>query len=429
MNKQFYTLALVLIFGIFATPIFAQFEISDFKDDSSDAYFLNPDLAISEISFFDNYKSELGLSENDEMEIKSVEEDELDLTHTRYRQYYKGIEVEGGTYILHSNDGSVIIANGELIEGLDLENSPTISESEALEIALAEINAKEYAWQNKDWENELKTDLENEDATYYPVGKIIYAKEYLSSAKAENYHLAYKFEVVCSNPDEGYTIYIDAINGNYLKKYPLGFDCTNYVGSATMLYYGNHSFNVNSAGANYDLEDCTRGNGIKTKWAEFLPSSITDDNGAWGTDDQKGTTTHWLAQVTWDYYYVKHGRNGMNNSGCQLDMRADWSQANAEYRHFLGNDKIRIGTIDNYLSVLDVIGHEFTHGVIQYTANLEYENESGALNESFSDIFGTAVERYSVGSNDWDIAAPATILRSMEDPNDYGDPDTYQGTF
>ncbi len=432
MKNRFNLFALVLILGTFASTTFAQIEITDFKDDSSDAYYLNIELSIGEETFFESYKSELGLTENDEMQVKTSEIDELGFTHTRYKQYFKGIEVEGGTYILHSKESYVIIANGELIEGLNLNIVPSISESEALESALKEIAAVEYAWQSKEWEDGLKLETENEIATYYPIGTLVFTKDFLTSPKFENYLLAYRFEIVCSNPDENFMIYIDAEKGSFIKKYPLTKDCTNHVGSATMMYYGYHTFNVNKRGwpyNDYTLEDCTRGSGIKTKWAHFLPDNVTDDNGNWGTDDQKGTTIHWIAQRAWDYYQATHSRNGMDNSGHQLDMRADWNQANAVYSHILGNDKIKIGTFTNYLGTLDVVGHEFTHGITQYTANLEYENESGALNESFSDIFGTAIERYSLGSNDWDLGAPAITLRNMENPNAFSQPDFYEGAF
>jgi hypothetical protein len=76
----------------------------------------------------------------------------------------------------------------------------------------------------------------------------------------------------------------------------------------------------------------------------------------------------------------------------------------------------------------DIMGHEFTHGVTQDEAGLVYQNESGALNESFSDIFGDMVESYAEGINDWLVGADRGAIRSFSNPNDYNDPDTYKGT-
>ena len=83
---------------------------------------------------------------------------------------------------------------------------------------------------------------------------------------------------------------------------------------------------------------------------------------------------------------------------------------------------------------LDICGHEITHGVTTYEANLTYSNESGALNESFSDIFGECIEKYASGSNDWmmgcDIGANGCgAFRNMKEPNQFSDPDTYKGDY
>jgi Zn-dependent metalloprotease len=83
---------------------------------------------------------------------------------------------------------------------------------------------------------------------------------------------------------------------------------------------------------------------------------------------------------------------------------------------------------------LDVIGHELTHGVTQYTAGLQYSGQSGALNESMSDVFGTMVKQWALGQSvnkaDWLIgdgllmpAVHGVALRSMKDPGSaYDDP-------
>jgi bacillolysin len=77
---------------------------------------------------------------------------------------------------------------------------------------------------------------------------------------------------------------------------------------------------------------------------------------------------------------------------------------------------------------LDVVGHELSHGVTEATSNLIYQNESGALNESFSDIMGTAIE-FDTGSGNWtigeDITPGTNGLRNMANPGEDGDPSHY----
>jgi hypothetical protein len=105
-------------------------------------------------------------------------------------------------------------------------------------------------------------------------------------------------------------------------------------------------------------------------------------------------------------------------------------------------DDIHVG---NYA---DIVGHEYTHGVIQHSAELNYYGETGALNESFADIFGLMIKRYAlmggVGEPIWLLGDSETLTRSFENPNEEGNhsnlvgldcistvgqPDTYEGTF
>ena len=88
------------------------------------------------------------------------------------------------------------------------------------------------------------------------------------------------------------------------------------------------------------------------------------------------------------------------------------------------------GSNNNPLVELDVVGHELTHGVTQYEAGLQYYNESGALNESFSDIFGKAIEFDPFGDTaTWQVAKHyrAGGLRDLSNPNLKNQPDTYAG--
>ncbi|MEM9022537.1 MAG: M4 family metallopeptidase, partial [Bacteroidota bacterium] len=82
------------------------------------------------------------------------------------------------------------------------------------------------------------------------------------------------------------------------------------------------------------------------------------------------------------------------------------------------------------LTTIDVVTHELGHGVSATTADFDSQKEPGALNESFSDIFGTAVEFQTLGNAgaDWIIASEiGPAIRNMEDPNALNDPDTYGG--
>jgi len=93
------------------------------------------------------------------------------------------------------------------------------------------------------------------------------------------------------------------------------------------------------------------------------------------------------------------------------------------------------GEVRSSFGAIDVVSHEISHGVTEHSAGLVYRGESGALNESFSDIFGTAVEFYAEGriNNDWligeDVYKEPGSIRSMLNPKALFDPDTYLGEY
>jgi Zn-dependent metalloprotease len=138
------------------------------------------------------------------------------------------------------------------------------------------------------------------------------------------------------------------------------------------------------------------------------------------------------ADVTYDYFNEVHGRDSIDGQGMELVSsvhygtdfdNAFWNGSQMAYGDGSGRIFIRGGMT----KCIDVIGHEMTHGVTQFTAGLIYRKQSGALNESFSDVFGSMVKQYQRGQNadeaDWlvgeGILGPAlkgTALRSMMAP-------------
>ena len=153
---------------------------------------------------------------------------------------------------------------------------------------------------------------------------------------------------------------------------------------------------------------------------------------------------HFGAEQTYDYWSVVHGRNSFDNAGTQVRSyvhydptpgdghgydNAGWTGTEMVYGD--GDVKFRP------LAALDVCAHELGHAVCQYTAALQYQNESGALNEGFSDIWAACVEARTAsllsltGKNTWligeEIALTGGALRSMSNPKSLGQPNTYQG--
>jgi len=134
--------------------------------------------------------------------------------------------------------------------------------------------------------------------------------------------------------------------------------------------------------------------------------------------------------ATRDFYDKVFNRDSVDGKGMRLDgyvhYGSDFNNAFWDGREMVFGDGDGVIFTDFTLS-LDVIAHELTHGVTEFTANLEYHKQSGALNESISDVFGSLVKQWSLGQTaaeaNWligeDIFTPdigADALRSMKDP-------------
>ncbi len=142
---------------------------------------------------------------------------------------------------------------------------------------------------------------------------------------------------------------------------------------------------------------------------------------------------HWLTQQVHQYYNSKFQRNGFDGAGRYPHILVNLGgDPNAAWD---GDSTIGFGRAPSGISytIADVTAHEYTHAVTQKTANLEYVYESGALNESISDIFGTAFERYLFPDGNvinptnwnWTIAEDAATLRSMANPGNFQQANIY----
>lgn len=125
---------------------------------------------------------------------------------------------------------------------------------------------------------------------------------------------------------------------------------------------------------------------------------------------------------TYDFYWTKHGRDSFDDNGKTIDVEVNLNDFNAYWYGidpYNTREYIQIGEL---FALQDVVAHEFTHGVTDHMSDLEYAGQSGAINESFSDMWGEWVEndtsgdRWLVGKRDW-----CGILRSMKDPPAYRD--------
>ncbi|MBZ4318114.1 M4 family metallopeptidase [Streptomyces huiliensis] len=168
-----------------------------------------------------------------------------------------------------------------------------------------------------------------------------------------------------------------------------------------------------------------------------LPGEKVHDEGGAPCQDATVNRAHAGLGATYDLFFKVYGRRSIDDRGLPLNATVHYGQ---EYNNaFWDGDQMVFGDGDGEIFLdftlpVDVIGHELTHGVTQHTANLEYYGQSGALNESLSDVFGSLIKQYALGQTtaqaDWLIGegllAPkvhGTALRSMKAPGTaYDDP-------
>ena len=194
---------------------------------------------------------------------------------------------------------------------------------------------------------------------------------------------------------------------------------------------------------------------MKHQGSGFLPGTLVRREGDPKSNDPAVNEAYDYSGATYDFYKKICGRNSLDDRGMTLvssvHLGRDYNNA------FWNGEQMAYGDGDGVIFVrftksLDVVGHELTHGVVTHTCNLEYRNESGALNEHFADVFGSLVKqwkrKHTAAKADWligpDIMGPGTGAKSLRtfkaekayenDPNIGTDPqpkhlnDKYTGT-
>ena len=395
---------------------------------------------LTEEQFLFHVKKQFKLQSNYSFQSIGTETDQLGYTHKRYQVLVDGVPVENGIFVLHIKAGKVEKYNGYIFNAISIATTPSLSEDAALRYATSSIGASVYKWNLPEEEAFIKREQNNPAATFFPKGQLVIQQKGGLNSSSE-FILCWKFDIYAHKPMGRYDVYVNAQTGEIVKSG--NKICTvDAAGTATTVYRGVRSLTTDNTGSSYRLREAARGSGIRTynmRTGTTYGSAVdfTDTDNNWNNvnpaKDQYAPDAHWGAEKTYDFYLSK-GRNSIDGSGYLLNlyMHYDVDYDNA----YWDGTRMTFGDGGSYFSFrplvsLDITAHEVSHGLDQYTANLDYLNESGALNESFSDIFGTAVEYYADPSyNNWTMGEDLRTggIRSMASQNPYGNPDTYFGT-
>lgn len=172
----------------------------------------------------------------------------------------------------------------------------------------------------------------------------------------------------------------------------------------------------------------------------FVGNPLFQTDADWGASDPFAISAAANASATYDYFCDQHQWCGMRNEPdspfsniVEVTLYRAGANPNGEVAFYSpGIDRIGVGQVAGFgsFATTDVLAHEYTHGVVSWSGNLQYLGEPGALNESFADIFGTLVEfhtqaddsgaypGWSGGEADWLVGEDTgTLVRDMRDPS------------
>lgn len=405
--------------------------------------FTNSNVSVSE--FTNNLNDYFNLDNSHKFELVNEKNDsQTGFTNYSYQHYYNDVKVNGDMIFLHAKEGKLQFVNGQVVNVKELSTSGSISEEKLKSIAYEDFGRKENVKESKVETYILKHQTE----------KNVVLK------------LVNKINLTSFNPIKSVDFVIDAQTGEIVSQIDKVMHADTPSSSATY-FRGTKSITVDSYSGGYRLMDNARK--IKTVNGSQVGWGLNSDGTFSGyseytntvanftsTSSRPAVEVHWGMIKTYDYYKNIHNRSSFDGNNHSIhnyydagDFLGDDENA-AAFDEMFGSDLYngmfygKGGSDMHPVVALDVAGHEFTHMVVNRNGNggLNYQGESGALNESFADIFGTAIEFYVNDNPNWTIGEGIfksninyNYFRSMSDPNTIpaflapNQPDTYEGNY
>lgn len=340
-----------------------------------------PDPEQAARAFFNRYAALYLMTDPQrELQLVRLEEDPIGMHHVRFQQTVNGVPVFGGQLIVHLRDGFITAVNGMYFPNLQVDISPQLTQDEALTIVLEDVG---------DAAAEFRTDRS---------GMVVYVEN-------SQPYLTWKINVFSWCNLGNWLYFVDAHDGRIVHK-------LNQMNTAKIVkvYTANNQWLTDAQLPGTFV--CGYGSGSDPN------CTVTSDL------DAQGVFTN--TSKTYDYYYQTFGRDSYDGAGAELRSTIHYG---VNYKNaFWNGTQMVYGDGDYFARAFDVVAHELTHGVTQETADLIYEHQPGALNESFSDVMAVfAGCSASTGQADCDWLAGEDLnmgpLRDIANPGAYGDPD------
>ena len=401
-------------------------------------------------------------------QIVGNEVDERAINHIRVNQTLAGIPIHKQDMVVHVVNGQLRDVNGfawtaKLPDEIPVHGNAT----NALQAAKDFLLTKDVTFQVKSNLLGLKLPDDHANLVWYPLsGKLILAYEidmhpntldhWKLFVNASTYEVLEAYSQLCTfspvfnkNVNECIGDHHDdhAIKEDYAVLFPLLDGATTTTDQD--LLGQNRTVNGYQVGSNFFMIDASRSgmyqptqsvmpnepigvlwtiDALNTSPAEqdFEVVHVTNTNNNWKGGE---VSAHFNAGKAYEYFLQTFNRNSINGSGgnvISIINVADDNGAGLDNAFWNGSAMFYGNGNTSFKELargLDVAGHEMSHGVIQNTANLEYVGQSGALNESYADVFGALIDR-----DDWkigeDVVKPAVFpsgaLRDLSNPNNGG---------
>jgi len=347
-------------------------------------------------------------------------------SHIKFQQKYNGIKIYGSEFLIHLNaNGEGVLFNGSYtIVNDKIEVVPTLTIDNAINNLKNDLSKKTELVELNAFELKLI------GGTVSTIDTFIYKNK-----------LAYNI-IYYPNIIDRYEYFIDAKDGTIL--FSQNTSCKveiPKVATSIDLNGISQKINVSQNGALYSLKDISKPMYNSTSGDGFIETfdnsntygknrRISEISNTTNTWSQTQTSAQYNLSANYDFYKNVHNRNSIDGQGGNIYALINYIEdstglpyVNASWNGkamLFGNGDI---TLKPLAGALDIAGHEMTHGVVSNSAKLIYNSQSGALNESFADIFGAMVD-----STNWTIGEmivnksyfPSGAMRSIIDPHNGG---------
>ena len=370
------------------------------------------------------FKNVIGVQNENEFELKRIRNKEDGSYSELYKQYYNKIEVEGGIFILLFNQDKLTKATGHYIPTKGINPIPRVTPKDAANayasyLQLPDTNTLRYNSALKVTEIE---EISGNDTSYVT-------------------KLCYLIDLIGIEVDSGKTAYVDVQTGLILKT-KANWNDLSYNGTFSTLYSGTKSAKTSLENSVYRLYDDSRGATIhtwdlnNTEYLQWATNRVefTDNDNNWTSqehstnNDRMALDIHWALQEIYDYYYSEYGFESFDGANEPINAYAHaiFGGVKDNARYNLSSKSFFFGdgqTISYPLATLDVVTHEYAHGITHQNTGLNSLSIHDALAEGFSDIWAVIIEDNVAPEKDcWKIGEESIkvsgkdCMRNIETP-------------